>query len=104
MRYGYIMHLVYDFSKIQKILNSEMDLATWVSHKGYYTKNRKALLKVLFSSLSYVIHRLCRKMENYAELDAKRARFFVSPFYFVFLRYTLKLGGTQVLRARNWQS
>lgn len=34
------MHLVYDFSKIQKILNSEMDLATWVSDKGYYTKNK----------------------------------------------------------------
>lgn len=30
-------------------------------------------------------------MENYAELDAKRARFFVSPFYFVFLRLLLNL-------------
>lgn len=33
-------------------------------------------------------------LENYAELGAKRARFSVFPTYFVFLRYTLKLGSS----------
>ena len=41
-------------------------------------------------------------MGNYAEIDVKRARFPVSPF--VFLRYTLQLGGTHVLTARHWQN
>lgn len=84
------------FLKSKNFLNSETDLAILLSDKGLWTKIRR--------SLSCVIHKLCRKIENYVELGAKRTRFSVFPIYFVYLRYTLNLGGAQVLTARNWQS
>lgn len=100
------MCIVYDyfFSKVQKFVNSETDLATLLSGKGLWTKNQEGTFKSVLWSLFCVIHKLCRKMENYAELGAKRARFSVSPIYFVFSRYTLKLEGAQILTARSWQS